>query len=172
MARRSCELCCLGRTETDASAQKARSILGIVLMNNDKTGEAFRLLKGVYKARKEILGETNLHTRNSLYLVAELYRSAGKLTKAESSFRLVLNQCELSWSDEAIARAQYHLALVIKAIPDYLNAEREKEAVELINTARETRRKITPLYLETLTPAEELKSFGFLVSLLAGKWIG
>lgn len=75
-------------------------------------------------------------------------------------------------SDEAIARAQYHLALVIKAIPDYLNAEREKEAVELINTARETRRKITHLYLETLTPAEELKSFGFLVSLLAGRWIG
>lgn len=83
MARRSCELCCFGRSETDASTQKARSILGIVLMNIDKTDEAFSLLKGVYNVRNEMLGETSLHTRNSLYLVAELYRLKGKLKKAE-----------------------------------------------------------------------------------------
>jgi len=83
MARRSCELCCLGRSETDASTQKACSLLDIVLINIGKVDEGFRLLKGVYKVRKEILGETNLYTRNSLYLVAELYRLIGKLTKAE-----------------------------------------------------------------------------------------
>jgi len=82
-ARRSCELCCQGRLETDASTQKARSLLGIVLMNTDKVDEALGLHKGVYNVRKEILGETNLHTKNTLYLIAELYRLKGKLVKAE-----------------------------------------------------------------------------------------
>ncbi|TPX13511.1 uncharacterized protein E0L32_005982 [Thyridium curvatum] len=83
LARHSCQLCCSGRTDRDASTQKARSILGVVLMNIGKGDEALRLHKSVYHTRKEILGETNLHTKNSLYLVAELYRLKGKLDKAE-----------------------------------------------------------------------------------------
>lgn len=83
LARRSCELCCLCRDETDAATHKAGSILGIVLMNIGKMDEALRLYKGVYAARKQLLGETNLHTKNSLYLVAELYRLKGKLSKVE-----------------------------------------------------------------------------------------
>lgn len=82
-SRRSCELCCQGRIENDASTQKARSILGVVLMNIDKTDEALRLHRGVYRIRNEIRGATNLHTSNSLYLVAELYRLKGNLAKAE-----------------------------------------------------------------------------------------
>ncbi|KAI0111256.1 P-loop containing nucleoside triphosphate hydrolase protein [Nemania sp. FL0031] len=170
-ARRSCELCCSGRTEKDASTQKARSILGIVLMNIGKTDEAFKLLKGVYEVRKEILGETNLHTRNSLYLVAELHRRKGELCEAESDFRLALNQCEFSWSDESIARARYHLALVIKARPDKLNAERQREAEELTRKARETRDRVALSDERAIIPDDELKSFDFIVSLLAGRWI-
>ncbi|KAI0536690.1 P-loop containing nucleoside triphosphate hydrolase protein [Xylaria digitata] len=170
-ARRSCQLCCFGRSERDAATQKARSILGIVLMKIGKTDEAFELLKGVYRVRKEILGETNLHTRNSLYLVAELYRISGKMDKAESSFRLALNQCEFSWSDESVARAKYHLAFVIKAMPDKLNAERESEATELIGKARETRDRVASSYEDALTPGEELEGFDFIVFLLAGRWI-
>ncbi|KAF2972232.1 hypothetical protein GQX73_g1280 [Xylaria multiplex] len=164
-ARRSCELCCSGRSERDASTQKARSILGIALMNVGKTDEAFELLKGVYRVRKEILGETNLHTRNSLYLVAELHRVKGEMDKAESSFRLALNQWEFSWSDESVARARYHLALVIKAMPHKLNAERELEAAELIRKARETRNKVASSYKDVLTPEEELESFDFMHAL-------
>ncbi|KAK3356808.1 hypothetical protein B0T25DRAFT_566139 [Lasiosphaeria hispida] len=98
MARRSCDLCSLGRTETDASTQSVRSILGIVLMNIGKMDEALRLHKGVYRARKQFLGETHLHTKNSQYLVAELSRRKGKLSKAEFNFRAALSQCEFSWS--------------------------------------------------------------------------
>lgn len=82
--RRSCELCSRGRTEKDAATQKARSVMGIVLVNiPDEMDEALRLHKGVYKVRKEIFGEANPHTRNSLYLVGELHRLKGKLEKAE-----------------------------------------------------------------------------------------
>ena len=52
-------------------------------MNVDEADEALRLHKGMYKARKEILGESNLHTKNSLYLAAELYQLKGKMEKAE-----------------------------------------------------------------------------------------
>ncbi|KAJ4300057.1 hypothetical protein N0V90_005306 [Kalmusia sp. IMI 367209] len=155
-ARRSCELCCQGRLETDASTQKARSLLAIVLMNTDKVDEALGLHKSVYKVRKEILGETNLHTKNTLYLIAELYRLKGKLVKAE---------------DEAVARAKYHLALVIQARTDQLDATRRTEAKELIDNARKICNKLAPSPNNTLDAAEGLERFDFLVSLLAGRWI-
>ncbi|KAJ8128432.1 hypothetical protein O1611_g5202 [Lasiodiplodia mahajangana] len=155
-ARKSCDLCCSSRSERDASIQKAHSMLGVVLMNIGKVDEAFKLLREVYSVRKEILGETNLHTRNSLHLVAELYRLKGKMEEAD---------------EESIARARYHLALVINAIPDKLNSEREVEAEGLVNKARETRNRVASPYKSARTPDYELESFDFIVSLLAGRWV-
>ncbi|KAI0808735.1 hypothetical protein GGR55DRAFT_679954 [Xylaria sp. FL0064] len=169
-ARRSCELCSFGQPKKDASVQTARSIRGIILMSVKKTEEAHRLLKGVYHARKEILGETNFHTIDSLYLVAELYRIRGKLDKAESNFRLALDQCEFSWPDESVARARYHLTLVIKTIPDKLTTERELEAKRLVDEARETRKRIAPSYKNELSPEEEFQCFKFMNSITAGRW--
>ncbi|KAJ3534578.1 hypothetical protein NM208_g7479 [Fusarium decemcellulare] len=173
MARRSCELCCRDRPEQDASAQIARSILGTVLMNANKLDEALGVHQDVYETRKEMFGETSMHTKNSLYSIAELQRINGKLEKSESNFRLVLRQCELCWPDEAVARAKYHLALVIKAriSSGKMDYSRVKEADELIQAARETRRKIAPSYGDDLAPDAELESFDFMVSLLAGKRI-
>ncbi|TGJ83408.1 hypothetical protein E0Z10_g5367 [Xylaria hypoxylon] len=171
-ARRSCDLCSSGRSKKDASVQTARSILGIVLMNVKKTEKALELLKGVYRARKDLLGETNFHTKDSLYLVAELYRFRGKMDKAESNLRLALNQCEFSWGDESVARARYHLALVINTIPDKLNTERELEAKALVDKARETRKRVAPSYKDVLSPEEEFQCFEFMNSITAGRWIG
>jgi len=73
--------------------------------------------------------------------------------------------------DEAVARAKYHLALVIQARTDQLDATRRIEAEELINNARKTLNKLAPSPGNTLDAEEELERFDFLVSLLAGRWI-
>lgn len=74
-------------------------------------------------------------------------------------------------SEEPVARAKYHLALVLRAMPDQLNTKRKEEADELISAAQEIRKKIAPVYPDVLTPTLELECFDYMVSLLAGRWM-
>ncbi|KAF6836762.1 transcriptional xre family [Colletotrichum plurivorum] len=171
-ARRSCRLCCQDRADTEASTLKARFVLAMALMNVDKVDEALRLHKDVLQARKKLLGKSSLHTKNSLYQVGELYRFKGKLQKAEKTFREALQESELGWSTEGVARAKYHLALVIRTMADELTDSRKEEADKLVSDARRLRSKITTAYDENMSQAEEFRVFEYMAALWAGRWIG
>ncbi|KAJ4307563.1 hypothetical protein N0V84_012646 [Fusarium piperis] len=167
-AHRSYNLCSRGMAEKSAATQKAKFILATILLNCGDIEEALMLHKEILIARQEIFGKAHGLTKDSLYNVGEVYRQqGGKLEKAEAKFREALEDCK-AWPPEAIARAQYHLALVINEFTDRLTFSRKMEAAQLEEEARQLRERLDPSSVSN-TPEANLRLHDFMVSLWAGR---
>ncbi|KAJ3531246.1 hypothetical protein NM208_g8962 [Fusarium decemcellulare] len=152
--------------EKSAATQKAKFILATILLNYGDIEEALKLHKKILLARQEIFSKAPGLTKDSLYNVGEIYRQqGGKLEKAEAKFREALEDYK-AWPPEAIARAQYHLALVINKFTNRLTFSRKIEAAQLEEEARQLRERLDPSSVSN-TPKANLRLHDFMVSLWA-----
>ncbi|KAK1750091.1 transcription activator GutR [Echria macrotheca] len=92
---------------------RRRFWLACIMMQTDEVQTALEIHLEVLNARLELHGKLHENTIMSLYAVGAAFHELGELEKAINQIRLCIKEAKSSrWSPEALARAQYHLALL------------------------------------------------------------
>ncbi|KAI3393879.1 hypothetical protein diail_3522 [Diaporthe ilicicola] len=122
---------------------KAGCVYANVLLATGDFQAAKTVHKKILTQRHDLLGDDCFLTKESNYVLGEIYRMMGKYDKAERMFRGVLeNAKRAGLGDGAIARCQYHLALVLRSkaknVRDEEMATRMITEAEALETKEET----------------------------------
>lgn len=173
LAKRGYELYGKEIPEKSAATQKAKFVWCLVLFNSGEIEAAKKLAKGILEVRREIFGDKHQLVKDSLYMVGTIHKAQGKLEKAEKCFRQSIEHAELSdLEEETLARSQYHLVGTIRAQPDRMTDDREKEAKDLETSARAVRDKFAGLLPDEIKANGPDRIHDYMVSIWSGRTIG